>query len=128
LKIQSTVISNLSKLLPAILIYALLAFVVLLLGRLQTYGIISTAWFLFVLAWLLFAGGGLVLGLLRLFRVFTNTQSRLYAFVAIANLGNSLIAAIFYFHPDPTTNATLFWLFVGITFCLASLMLIDILF
>lgn len=126
MKIQSTVSSNLSKLLPAILLYAVMTFVVILIGRLQTSGIISTAWFLFMIAWILFAGCGIVLGLLRLVGIYTNRQSHFYAFVTIANLGNSIVGAVLYSHPDPASDVTLFWLFIGITFCLATLMLIDI--
>lgn len=75
---------------------------------------------------MLFAACGFVLGLLRLLKIFTNRQSYFYAFVAIGNLGNSIIGAVIYLHPDPTSDVTLFWILVGITFCLAGLLLIDI--
>jgi hypothetical protein len=125
-KLQNTITNNLSKGLPAFIAYGLLVVIVLFLGRLQRTGIISTAWVLFIFAWLVFATCGFILGTLRILNIFTKKQSQIYVFLAIANLGNAIIGAILYHHPDPTTNATLIWLLLGITFCLASLMLIDI--
>jgi len=128
LKLQNPIIGSLSKILPAILIYGLLAAIVLFLGHIQRTGIISTAWVLYVLAWGLFALCGLIFGLLRLLKVFNNTQSQFYIFVAIANFCNSIAGALLYAHPDPTADATVLWLLLGATFILGNLMLFDVFF
>jgi hypothetical protein len=115
-----------SRVLIAILMYGCLLAIVQIIGNIQSDGIISTSWVLFMIAWGLFAGIGAAAGSLRLLKLLSNGRSQFYVFVAIGNLGNSLWGGILYHRPNRTEDTTVVWLLLGATFCLAALMLVDI--
>ncbi len=115
-----------NNLLWSVLIYAGLALVGYILGVRQRDGIVSVFSVLYLLQWWLFGGLGLILFILRKFRVLKNPVGLLYVFCGVASLFNAGIEAYLLWTGDPAYATTSLWLQVGVTACLSFLILTGV--
>ena len=117
---------KLSNLLWSVIIFGCLALLGYIIGIRQRDGIISVIWLLYIAEWWLFGGLGLVLFLLRKFRLFNVPAGLLYTYCGVANLCNAGIGAYFLWAGNSGQTITNILLWMGATACVAFLIFVDV--